>query len=269
MELHRQIDFEGKMLHYRDEGRGNQRVLVLLHGFLQNLDVWSSFTLSYMRSMRVISIDLPGHGYSMNYGDVHTMEFMARAVKAVLDDAEVEKCVMLGHSMGGYVALAFSEMYPYSLKGLALMHSHALADTESIIQKRQAICQQVKINRASYIVDFISNLFYEGNRLPFSAEIKDLQDQCLQTTTPSIIAAQQGMAKRPNRMLVLEKLTVPLLFILGKQDTRVDVDLAIAQAMVAPEVEIYLLDKVGHMSMIELRDKVKGRIKAFVETCYN
>ena len=76
--------FENRELHYRDEGREYPETLVLLHGFLQNLNVWSSFTLTYMRKMRVISIDLPGHGYSATYSDVHSMDFMANAVKAVL-----------------------------------------------------------------------------------------------------------------------------------------------------------------------------------------
>ena len=90
MEKHKVIMFENRELHYRDEGREHPQTLVLLHGFLQNLNVWSSFTLTYMRYMRVITIDLPGHGYSATYSDVHTMDFMANAVKAVLDEAGVE-----------------------------------------------------------------------------------------------------------------------------------------------------------------------------------
>ena len=78
-------------MHYRDEGRGHEQTLVLLHGYLQNLDIWSSYVLSFMRSMHVITIDLPGHGYSECFYEVHTMDFMARAVKAVLDDAHVEQ----------------------------------------------------------------------------------------------------------------------------------------------------------------------------------
>ena len=72
-------------MHYRDEGRNHEQTLVLLHGYLQNLDIWSSYVLSYMRTMHVITIDLPGHGYSECFGDVHSMDLMAKAVKAVLD----------------------------------------------------------------------------------------------------------------------------------------------------------------------------------------
>ena len=192
MEQHKTIVFEEHTLHYRDEGRNHEQTLVLLHGYLQNLDIWSSYVLSYMRTMHVITIDLPGHGYSECFGDVHSMDLMAKAVKAVLDDAGVEQCVMVGHSMGGYVALAFADLFPHHLRGLGLLHSHALADTDKIIERRMETCDQVMSNRASYIVGFIPPLFDVSKRNELTLEIKDLQDQCLETKAESIVAAQRG-----------------------------------------------------------------------------
>lgn len=81
MEQHRTVTVDGRTVHYRDEGRDNSHTLVLLHGFLQNLDVWTSYVLTYMHSMRVITIDLPGHGQTDSFSDVHTMDFMAKIVK--------------------------------------------------------------------------------------------------------------------------------------------------------------------------------------------
>lgn len=269
MEMHKQIILDGKVLHYRDEGRDNQQVLVLLHGFLQNLDVWTSFTLSYMRDMRVVSIDLPGHGYSSTFSDTHTMEFMADCVKKVLDSIGVSQCVMAGHSMGGYVALAFAEKYSYMLRGLALLHSHAMADTPEKVAHRDAACSQVLKNRPSYIVNFIPQLFYEGNRLFYAREIKDLQDQCLETKAEGIIAAQKGMALRKSQLPLLEKILVPVLFVIGKNDPRINFELAVSEAMVPRVSEIYILDKVGHMSHIESRVRIKNRLRSFVECCYS
>lgn len=268
MEQHKTIVFEEHILHYRDEGRDHEQALVLLHGYLQNLDIWSSYVLSYMRSMHVITIDLLGHGYSETFGEVHSMELMARAVKAVLDDAKVDQCVMIGHSMGGYVALAFADLFPHRLRGLGLMHSHALADTEQIIERRMKTCDQVCQNRASYVVDFITSLFDASKREVVDQEIKDLREQCLETKTESIIAAQRGMALRPSRLHVLQQLEVPVLFIYGKNDPRISVELALAQAMEARHAEILILDNVGHMSHIEERDYVKPRLANFVATCY-
>lgn len=268
MEQHKTIIFEGHTLHYRDEGKGHQQTLVLLHGYLQNLDVWTSYVLSYMRSMRVITIDLPGHGYSECFGEVHTMDFMAHAVKAVLDDAGVCQCVMVGHSMGGYVALAFAAIFPHHLRGLGLLHSHALADTDEIVERRMATCEQVAQNRASYIVSFIPPLFDTSHRVSMAQEIKDLQDQCLDTKIESVVAAQRGMASRPSRMEVLRDLEVPVLFIFGKNDPRIPISLGVAQALVARHAEIMILDNVAHMAHLEERDYVKPRLLHFVSTCY-
>ena len=99
-------------------------------------------------------------------------------------------------------------------------------------------------------------------------EIKDIQDQCLETKAESIIAAQRGMAARPSRLHVLRQLEVPTLFIYGKNDPRIAVEVALAQAMEAQHAEILLLENVAHMSHIEERDYVRPRLANFVSTCY-
>lgn len=242
--------------------------MVLLHGYLQNLDIWSSYVLSYMRTMRVITIDLPGHGYSECLGDVHTMDLMARAVRAVLDDARVDQCVMVGHSMGGYVALAFAHLYPHYLRGLGLLHSHAFADSDAIKERRIETCDLVAQNRASYIVNFVPSLFDKSKLEPMNQEIKDLQDQCLETKEESIVAAQRGMCLREERVDVIRDLEVPILFVYGKNDNRIPVEMGLALAMEARHAEIMILDNVGHMSHLEDRDYVRPRILNFVHTCY-
>lgn len=268
MEQHRTITIDGRTVHYRDEGRDNLPTIVLLHGFLQSLDVWSSYVLSYMNHMRVITIDLPGHGLTDTFCDVHTMDFMAKIVKDVLTDAGVEQCVMVGHYMGGYVALAFAERYPYTLRGLGLINSHALADTDEHRRNRDRACHLVQENRASFIVGFIPDLFDDSRRAALSQDIKDLQEQCLLTSANSIIAAQQGMAQRPSRIATLARLEVPVLFVFGKNDPRIPVETGLACAMVPRHSEMLLLDGVGHMAFMEERDFVKPRLRNFVETCY-
>src|SRR5574344_141898 len=268
MGQHKTITFKGHTLHYRDEGRDHPKTLVLLHGFLQSLDVWSSYALSYMRQMRVITIDLPGHGYSDVFDDIHTMDFMAEAVKGVLDAAEVDQCVMVGHSLGGYVALAFADRYPYLLRGLGLIHSHAMADSAAKIQSREQACAQVQSNRAGYILNFIPNLFDDSKKAYLAQEIKDLQDQCLETTEQGIIATLRGMEQRPSRIKVLQTLEVPILFIYGKNDPRLPIEIAVSQAMEPHYSEIMLLDHVAHMAHLEEREYVKLRIRNFVDTCF-
>lgn len=268
MEQHRTLTVDGRTVHYRDEGRSNTPTLVLLHGFLQNLDVWSSYVLSYMHRLRVITIDLPGHGLTDSFCDVHTTEFMARIVKQVLNDCGVDQCVMVGHSMGGYVALAFAEAYPYSLRGLGLVNSHAMADNEAHRAGREEVCRQVGDNRAAYIVGFLPSLFDDSRRAALSKDIKDLQDQSLETTAAAIVAAQRGMAQRPSRIGVLQQLDVPVYFVYGKNDPRIPLEVAVTQTLLPRRAESLLLADVGHMAFIEEREYLKPRLLDFVLRCY-
>lgn len=268
MEQHRTLTFDGRTVHYRDEGRNNTPTLVLLHGFLQNLDVWTSYVLSYMQQLRVITIDLPGHGLTDSFCDVHTTDFMADIVKEVLNASGVDQCVMVGHSMGGYVALAFAERYPYSVRGLGLVNSHAMADTASQRKQREQVCQQAQDNVASYIVNYVPSLFDESRRATLSHDINDLQAQCLHTTAASVIAAQRGMARRPSRIGMLQQIDVPVYFIYGKNDPRIPIELAVTQTLLPRRAEALLLESVGHMAFLEEREYVKPRLLNFVLGCY-
>ena len=118
-------------------------------------------------------------------------------------------------------------------------------------------------------VNFVPTLFDDGNRAALSQDIKDLQDQCLETRSESIIAAQRGMMDRPSRIGVLKQLEVPVLFVYGKSDSRIPLEIALSQAMLPHHSEIMLLDGVGHMSFMENREYVKPRLRYFVDTCYD
>ncbi len=263
---HKYCYYEGNAIHYQDEGKGN--TLVLLHGFMNSLDVWSSFIYSFMRDMRVIAIDLPGHGKSDSIEEIHTMPLMADIVKVVLDKEGIESCVMLGHSMGGYATLAFARQYPYMLKGFGLLHSHAMVDDEETLQNRERSCNIIMQNRANYVVSFIPNLFYPDSRSFLQKEMESLKEAALEMKSEAIIAAQKGMAARQSSVDILEKTETPVLFVFGKNDSRIPLELAVSQAMLPKHSEILLLDKVAHMSHFETREIVKTRVRQFVESCY-
>lgn len=121
-------DFRGIQVSFNDVGKG--RTVVLLHGFLGAKELWGATAKNLSRSYRVISIDLPGHGETPCIGYAHSMELMAKSVKAVMDHLKLKRYVIIGHSMGGYVALAFADLFPDNLKGLGLYHSTAYPDSE-------------------------------------------------------------------------------------------------------------------------------------------
>ena len=269
-EKHKTLPFNGRTLHYRVEGRDNTQTVVLLHGFLQNLSVWSALSLRLMHFFRVVCIDLPGHGYSDSYNnDCHSMDFISRCINEVLITEGITDCVIIGHSWGGYAALAYAENFEYNVKGIGLLHSVAMPDSEEKKQQRLKVCQEVRKHRPNFVLEFIPSLFAQCNQAVLSHEIEEIKEQALDITTEAIIAAQMGMMRRSSSIYFLSRTTVPVMFIYGKQDNRIPLEVATAMATVPAYSQLLLLDNVAHMSHLENPSAVTRWIANFVMTCYN
>ena len=146
---------------YSDTGKG--RVVVLLHGFLGSHEIWEQTITNLSKSYRVIAIDLPGHGGTDNFGYVHSMELIAKCVKKVLEQLKLKRYVLVGHSMGGYAALAFADLFPDDIRGICLYHSSAYADSEEKKRDRSRSVKVVKANHKIYTSEVIRNLFASKN----------------------------------------------------------------------------------------------------------
>ncbi len=260
------LNFSNKNIHYQKEGSG--QTIVLLHGFLECLDIWKYFTKKLSDEFKVISIDLPGFGLSDNFSETHTMEFMADAVKAVLDYEKIKTCVIAGHSMGGYVTLAFAEKYPKVLNGFCLFNSQAAADSEEAKINRDRVIKRIQKNSIDFINEFIPDLFAESNKAIFTDQIKELKIDASKTSKEGIIAALLGMKERPDSLSLLRSFDKPILFITGKQDKRIPPETIIKQATLPYHSEFLLHKNVGHMGFIEERDLTLRVLKDFTQRCF-
>ncbi len=243
------INFNNAKIGYRKQGKG--KILVLLHGFLENSKIFDGFMEELSTNYQIILIDLPGHGTSDNIAELHTMELMAESVKAVLDYLVIDKITMIGHSMGGYVSLAFAEKYPEMMIGLGLFHSHALADTpEAKINRGRAI-QVVKDNHQSFISMFIPDLFTKENQEKLAPQIIALQNEAKLINQESVIASLEGMRHRTDKLQLLSSIDYPFVFIIGKQDPRTPLDNMLKQIALPKHSEVLLLQDVAHMGYLE------------------
>jgi pimeloyl-ACP methyl ester carboxylesterase len=256
-----QLIYKGITVEYTDQGTGN--TVVLLHGFLENLTMWDALIPELTQKNRVICIDLLGHGKTGCLGYVHRMEIMAEAVEAVLDSLKISSTIFIGHSMGGYVALAFAEKNPSKLKGLCLMNSTALADTQEKKLNRDRAILAVKQNHKTFIRIAINNLFRPKNRIAFSNKIKELIDTALETPLQGIIAALEGMKIRANREHILHSKGFKKMIIISKKDPVLDYDSLINQAKGTDVIINELPD--GHMSHIENESEFLQNIIHFIE----
>lgn len=260
------IEFKEKKLYFRVSGDGP--VIVLLHGFLESGEVWKNFTRRLGKSFRVITIDLPGHGISENFGPVTSMDITAEAVHVVLHSLDISKCIMVGHSMGGYVTLAFAGKYPRMLKGFVLFHSHAAADSVETRITRQRTIALVQKDHQGFIKNFIPDLFDPANVKKFGKEIKQLKELANETPKAGIIAALEGMKNRPDRQHVLVQTKVPVLFIIGKNDLKIPMEIIVPQTLLPEHSEVLLLDHMGHMGFIEASDATFMVLKGFAERVF-
>lgn len=260
------ILYKKKKIRFRDVGQGP--VIVFLHGFMENMSMWDYFSGKLSAHYRVISVDLPGFGGSECLHRVHLMEQMATAVNKVLKEREVKKCLMIGHSMGGYVTLAFARKYPGKLKGFGLLHSHALADTPEAKVNRNRAINAILANKSGFIFNFFPDLFAPENQEAHKKQIRQLYDEAMKISPKAIIAALEGMKYRYDQLDVLINAKVPVLFILGKRDSRIPFEKTLVQASLPTVSEILVLNNVGHMGHIEARKQCLKSIEGFARKVF-
>ena len=256
-----QILYKNTKISFSDTGKGS--AIVLLHGFLENQTMWQDLVPALSKKYRVITIDLLGHGESGCLGYVHSMEDNAAIVCAVLSILRIRKAVFVGHSMGGYVALAFAEMYPEKVRGLVLQNSTAKADSEERKSNRDRAIKAVKREYTTFVRLSITNLFSEENREKMIAEIEKVKIEALKTPLQGIVASLEGMKIRKDRETILRSATFPMLLILGKKDGVLNYEDNLKQIENTTVKLVTFPD--GHMSHIENKDELKTILLLFLK----
>lgn len=238
-------------LHVCDSGAG-ERCVVLLHGYLESMQVWDSFVPLLYKRVRVVTLDLPGHGISEVRGACHTMEYLADVVWEAMRALGIARYTVVGHSMGGYVALALAERHPEALDGLVLLSSTPNADTEEKRENRRREIELVRSGRKETLARVAPGAgFAPENRTRLAEAIEELTEQVFLTEDAGIVALLNGMIARPDRNAMLRACPVPQLFILGREDAYIPVGAAEAMAAQHPQARVVWLARSGHMGFLE------------------
>ena len=264
--MHKKDTYRGVEISYSDNGKG--RVLVLLHGFLGAKEIWEQSITDLRRSYRVIAIDLPGHGKTACLGYAHSMEEMAQSVKAVLETLKLKRYVMIGHSMGGYVALAFADLFPDHLRGLGLYHSTASPDTEERKENRLRAIALVKTNRRLYTSQTIRSLFAAKNLKYLKKEVAFANSFARSTSKQGIIAALYGMRERKGRELILGFVEYPILMVIGEHDNVLPAAPLLEQSEMIRNKQVLYLEHDGHFGFLESPRESNKALRKFLRKCY-
>jgi pimeloyl-ACP methyl ester carboxylesterase len=243
------VTFQDRKIHFSDHGKG--KTIVFLHGFTESSEIWKPFAELMQKRFRVVTVDLPGHGKSDCLAGVHTMEMMADAVQAVLEKIRVKPFLLTGHSMGGFVSLAFARKYPEMVRALCLFHSHAFADTPEASRNRDRIIELVRQNKFEFVAQFIPSLFAPRFHEPLGKQIGRMVKKASGMAPEGIIAALEGMKVRDDMTEFLQQLQVPILFIIGGQDPRAPVERMWEHITLPARSEVLFLNNIAHMGYLE------------------
>jgi len=257
------IPFKSSQIFYTDKGRGN--TVVLLHGYLETNHIWDGFADELAKNFRVIAIDIPGHGKSGKISEIHTMDLMAEAADTVIKSLEIDKVFVIGHSMGGYVALAYLAKYLHKLSGVCLFHSTPFPDSEEKKANRNREIEIIKQGKQDLL--FTANPskgFADDNLERLKDKVEWAQKIAAQSPAEGIIALLEGMKIRPDRQELLKETSTPILYILGKKDNYIPFDVMYPVAKRSPKGEILSLENSGHMGFIEEPGICLDVLKSFI-----
>ncbi|GAC1420887.1 MAG: alpha/beta hydrolase [Flavisolibacter sp.] len=264
------ILFKDKNLSYSAGGRG--MVVMLVHGFGEDRGIWNQ-QLPALLKFKVITPDLPGSGLSESHFEM-SMELLADSLKAILeveltnlDDQQPEKVILIGHSMGGYVSLAFAEKYSSYLKGLGLVHSTSYADSAAKIESRIKGIDFIRCHGAnSFLKTTIPNLYSPATQKHNYHLIQQQIDALHNFLPEALVSYYEAMIKRRDRSDILKKTNLPLLLLFGQYDSAIPLQEGLKQCFLSDFSYIGILKESGHMGMREEPEKTSQILLAYLNT---
>ncbi len=235
------------------EGREREPALVLIHGFPLTRAIWEAQTEALARTSRVLRPDLRGAGTSSAPQGPYLIERLAADLAALLDQLGIERAGLIGHSMGGYVALAFARMFTERTTRLALVASRLRADSASEAAARRELADRVEREESvEPVIEAYVPRLLSPPTLAERADVVDRVCEIVRQNTPCGVAATlRGMALRASSEDIAEDLDVPVLVIAGALDRVVSLDEARCVAERFPDGRLVVCDQSGHLPMLE------------------
>ena len=254
------IKHKDTSIFYTDQGTGSP--VILLHGFLENHTMWHNFLEELTISYRIICIDLLGHGKTDCIGYIHTMDDMAEAVNTVLTHLEINKVQIIGHSMGGYVGLAFAKAYPDKITGLCLLNATPEQDSEERKKLRKRAIEMAKTQYNQLVHMSFVNLFDRTTKEQHPLEVKNALQEALKTPVQGFIAGHSGMSLREDFITLFKNFAFKTGMILGKTDLIINTEKHLANYK--SHVDFFQIIDSGHMSHISKKLDTNRAILKFL-----
>lgn len=242
--------------------------LLLIHGYPFDHTLWYSTIASLGSKAKVVAPDLPGFGAEFTPRDIEpSMDAYAEFLRRHLDANRHEKVVVCGMSMGGYVALAFAEMFPDRVRGLGLISTQAAADTPETRQSRKDMIEKIREKGSSAAGEAILPKMFSDNRPSDPALTKYVVEGVERAGRDGLSWALQAMAARPDRMKLLSNLKVPVLVLHGSEDKIVPIERAHSMAERCQKPIFVEARGAGHATPLEAPDSVANALVRLLKAC--
>lgn len=263
----KQFQYNNSTISYNITGNGQP--VVLLHGFAEDSSIWNEQIPFLEDHCKLIVPDLPGSGKSaLLQKENVTIEDYAACLNALLSNENIEKPIVLGHSMGGYITLAFAEMFPAKLVAFGFVHSTAFADSEEKKNTRRKAIRFIEEHGVyPFLKNSTPNLFSETYKKEHPERVAGLIEQGKSFTKEALIQYYTAMINRPDRTAVLQKTNLPVLFIIGSEDGAAPLDDLLKQVHLPAISYIHIIEGVGHVSMWEKPAELNKHLLQFIKDC--
>lgn len=246
----KKILFKGSNLVYEIKGRGAP--VMLLHGFTEDRRIWDPLLAGLEDKYQWIIPDLPGSGDSEFNASLESLKEFSEIIGTILDLENIAGLVLIGHSMGGYISLAFAEKHPEKIRALGLFHSSSYPDTPEKKENRDKNIRFIRHHHpALFIEQSIPGLFSESFKSDHPEEISNLVSRYANFSRESLVQYLEAMKNRPATTGVLKSINKPVMFIMGEKDKAVPLKDSLEQCHLPAISYIHILTHAAHMGMIE------------------
>lgn len=260
------INTSNQTVSYIDEGLVNASAIIFIHGFPLNKTMWNKQVGELKENYRVIAYDIRGHGNSEAGNDDFSMELFVKDLIGLMDALKIDKTILCGFSMGGYIALNAIENYPGRFNALLLCDTNCTADSpEAKVSRMKAIESIMNDGLEQYAAESLKKLFAPVSFSKHLGDIAIVKKMILGTSKQSLFKTLHALANRSETCSKLHQIKVPVLIMVGKEDVITPSDVALSMHKKIKGSTIHMIDHAGHLSNMENPDQFNEQLKKFLK----
>jgi pimeloyl-ACP methyl ester carboxylesterase len=256
-------------LAYFDTGKSQLPTLLLIHGFGEDHCIWKAQIQYLSEFYRIIAPNLPGvhcKPLTIHHSHQPQINLYVEVLHELMHHLHIEQYYVMGHSMGGYIGLAFADYYTNHVMGLGLIHSTTYADSDAKKASRMKVAEFLEEHGTlKYLETATANLFANPFKEQHPDKIQTVIDSASDISKETMMQFVFAMRNRRAHTHLLTQKRIPIWMIVGKEDIAVPFEDSQAQIELLPTKNVLILEQVGHMGMLEATDKVNQAMHQFIQ----